>query len=257
MALFLTFTGNEAESFSPVQLRYLAASLNGAEPICCHLKGRGGTGVSVLPCGRGPSFLSICYSLCVSVYWQTHTLQKLGQKKSLSTSECEEPKKMRSWKREVLSAGLQSFLAWHNIRFVMTAYSLLTLTESLARINCAHEFMLPVWHYGTRLSNSAYYGVTALFHRPEVRRASGLMQTAQRLFFFLKGSPNRRFVCRRDRDAVCTSESPNVESFPRMSVKQDINPPHYPFVIHFLVLLRALTGNPLLLMNFKRDGPPQ
>lgn len=39
-----------------------------------------------------------------------------------------------------LSAGLQSFLAWHNLCLVMTVYSLLTLTESLARINCVHDF---------------------------------------------------------------------------------------------------------------------
>lgn len=36
----------------------------------------------------------------------------------------------------------------------------------------------------------------------------------------------------------------------------DISPPHNPLVMHFLVLLGVLTGNPLLLMNFKRDGPP-
>lgn len=39
-----------------------------------------------------------------------------------------------------LSAGLQSFLAWHNLCLVMTVYSLLTLTESLARTNCVCDF---------------------------------------------------------------------------------------------------------------------
>lgn len=79
---------------------------------------------------------------------------------SISRKWVKKPNKMRSWKEKRLSAGLRSFLAWHNIRFVMTANSVLTLTQSLARINCLHESLLCVC-LTLRKSNSTYFGVIA------------------------------------------------------------------------------------------------
>lgn len=34
------------------------------------------------------------------------------------------------------------------------------------------------------------------------------------------------------------------------------SPPHNPSVVHFLLFLGGLPGDPLLLMSFKRDGLP-
>lgn len=100
------------------------------------------TWISVLPADQRLSFLSNYCSLCMSVYRQTRALQKLGQQTTPGL--LQETKQNEVMEKRRLSAGLQSFLAWHNIRFVMTVNSILTLTETLARINFAHEFLLCV-----------------------------------------------------------------------------------------------------------------
>lgn len=114
---------------------YICCSGNGTTSICSHLN------ISA-PSGPGLSFLSNYCSLCMSVYRQTRALQKLGQQTTPGL--LQETKQNEVMEKRRLSAGLQSFLAWHNIRFVMTVNSILTLTETLARINFAHEFLLCV-----------------------------------------------------------------------------------------------------------------
>ncbi len=119
---------------------HICCSTNGTGSIRSHSRGK----KQEYQCSQwtGLSFLSNCCSLCVSAYRQTRTLQKLGQQTTPGLQQ--ETKQNEVMEKRKLSAGLQSFLAWHNIRFVMTVNSVLTLTESLARINCAHEFVLCV-----------------------------------------------------------------------------------------------------------------
>lgn len=119
---------------------HICCSANGTRSIRSHSRGK--TRSISTPSGQGLSFLSNCCSLCVSAYRQTRTLQKLGQQTTPGL--LQETKQNEVMEKRRLSAGLQSFLAWHNIRFVMTVNSVLTLTESLARINCVHEFLLCV-----------------------------------------------------------------------------------------------------------------
>lgn len=91
-----------------------------------------------VPSGPDPSLLSNSWWLAlVGIPANSHPLgNRLKKKMSWhqETKQCDVMEKSR------LSAGLQSFLAWHNLCLVMTVYSLLTLTESLARINCVHDF---------------------------------------------------------------------------------------------------------------------
>lgn len=140
LGFFLTFTENKVGNMSPMQLHiksnlYICCSGNSTTSICSHLN------ISA-PSGPGLSFLSNYCSSCMSVYRQTRALQKLGQQTTPGL--LQETKQNEVMEKRRLSAGLQSFLAWHNIRFVMTVNSILTLTETLARINFAHEFLLCV-----------------------------------------------------------------------------------------------------------------
>lgn len=114
------------------------------------------------PSGQGLSFISKLCSLCILVPRQICTLQKLGQQTTPGPPQ--ETKQNEVMEKRRLSAGLQSFLAWHNICFVMTVNSILTLTESLARINCRHEFLLCVCLTLWNLLSNSYFGVIALVH---------------------------------------------------------------------------------------------
>lgn len=111
---------------------YFCLAANGIRPICSHL--RGGKNRSVgAPSGQSLSFLSNCCSLCASgLSADTHTRQKLGQQTTPGL--LQETKQNEVMETRGLGAGLQSFLAWHNIRFVMTVNSVSTLTR-VARQN--------------------------------------------------------------------------------------------------------------------------
>lgn len=113
---------------------------NGTRPISPHL--RKGPWVISSPCGTILSSLSNCYSLCMSIYRQTRTLQKWGQRTTPGLlQETKQNEVMEKWR---LSAGLQSSLAWHDICSVMTVNSALELTESLCGINCVPDLVLCV-----------------------------------------------------------------------------------------------------------------
>lgn len=142
---------------------HICCSANGTGSIRSHSRGKSRS-ISA-PSGQGLSFLSNCCCACRPI-GRRAPLQKLGQQTTPGL--LQETKQNEVMEKRGLSVGLQSFLAWHNIRFVMTVNSVLTLTESLTRINCVHEFLLCVCLTLWNLSNSTYYGVIVLFHYTQV-----------------------------------------------------------------------------------------
>lgn len=161
-----------------------------------------------------------------------------------------------------LSAGLQSFLAWHNLCLVMTVYSLLTLTESLARINCVHDFSPcvltlrnrcklqhllwsnSIFSSGLRWSVHAWNPYPASSKHQSDQRDYQINATFRKLCLHANNMSGMSFNCSQG----------TMDSLQRVAGQLPATFLSLRYI--FSYFWRLLTGNALPLMNLICDGLP-